>query len=655
MKKAKNEKNIKQILAVTAILIILIAMEMWIAWSAGFVQSKEPLEYTMNNIEVVDQCEGSANKFVMTGEDPKIIWNQTDKPIRTITLNFAEPLTADAAFELYYGKNFSFDQKHTYNTTLQAGISQYVISLQGGEYNTIRTDINADYTLQNIMIETKERSNGRVTLLAVLFLIFDAVCVVVYQKMIRKNMVNIQGWYTKHRLTIPQLFVLWGAIGGLTVSILVPAGQVPDEWAHVVMMDGEWGLSGYADSTQSTLNDAIQLDDVHEVYGRKIESEDYLAAMKIHYAKGLSKTVHPHILAIRHITASVGYLMGIFLNLPIMWCLQIAEFTALAGYLICGYYALKWMPVKKEFMMFIMLLPMTLQQAASLNYDSMAFGISFLLIAYLLHLKYKAETIEWKNLLAVCIMAMILLITKLPYACLALLAFTVPHEKYNFKIGRFDIGHVVYKFRYILLALAAVLVAVVAVMVQSSLYLNAFKAAIVKFPTFIRLIINSFRTRGVWYMGGILGCLGWIDTPLNGVQYLVICLMAVWLSQAGKKEAVVAAEKGSSTIKNRVALFGIILLIFLLIFASMLSWTTMVYEWETPQTLQQWKESLMNMDNIYGVQGRYFLPCLPLAALVVRDIIPIPSKGVQAGLRVYCLVGWISLTITLLARYWMLL
>ena len=306
-------------------------------------------------------------------------------------------------------------------------------------------------------------------------------------------------------------------------------------------------------------------------------------------------------------------------------------------------------------MALIMLLPMTLQQAASVNYDSIAFGVSFLLIAYILRMKYRDDKVGWRKLLAVVVMVVILLITKLPYACLGLLAFTVPHDKYDFKIGRGDLGQFAYRFRYLLLAAVIVFLAVGIVFIQGSVYLNSMKAVVLKFPVFAHLIVRSFQLRGGWYMGGMLGCLGWLDTPLSGVQYLVICLMAIWLSQAGSDKTETAVHNTTHKVTFRVAAFGIALLIFVLIFASMLSWTTEIEGWEKPQSLLQWKDSLLNMDNIYGVQGRYLLPCVPLVLLSVRDIVRIPARGVQAGIRIYCLIGWISLSLTLLARYWMLL
>lgn len=638
------------------LVIVCLMAQFWIVWRASCVSSADSQVYTMQDIDDVNQYEYSDNEFTVTGEDPQIIWKPVEHAVRTVTLNFSKPFDQDTTFEFYYGIQNRFNPKWMYHTTIHAGESSCEVMIQNPCYNTFRTDIDSGFFLDSVTIVTWRHSVGLVCVWTVVFLLLDGVAVWLYRRKTVAISQKIDQWRQRWNPSIPKLFVIWGFVAGMTVSILIPAGQLPDEWAHVRMISDEWGLTGYGNSSQDVVQSVISLDDVHDVYGQKMDVGDYLAAMnQVRYGEGCSKTIRPNYLLVRHITASVGYLAGVFLNLPVLWCLQLAEFTALAGYLVMGYYALKWMPFKKECMALIMLLPMTLQQAASVNYDSIAFGISFMLIAYILRMKYRDDKVGWSKLFAVVVMVVILLITKLPYACLGLLVFTVPHDKYDFKIGRVDLGQFAYRFRYLLLAAVIVLFAVGIVFIQGSMYLNSMKAAVIKFPVFAHLILRSFQLRGGWYIGGMLGCLGWLDTPLSGGQYLVICLMAIWLSQAGSDRTEAAVHKTTHKVTFRVAAFGIALLIFVLIFASMLSWTTMIEGWETPQTLQQWKDSLLNMDNIYGVQGRYFLPCVPLVILSVRDIVRMPARGVQAGIRIYCLFGWISLSLTLLARYWMLL
>ncbi len=63
--------------------------------------------------------------------------------------------------------------------------------------------------------------------------------------------------------------------------------------------------------------------------------------------------------AIKHFPMAVGLYMGIVLNLPIYFCLQMSELGAVLFFVIIGRIALKNMSVKKELLCAIMLLPMS--------------------------------------------------------------------------------------------------------------------------------------------------------------------------------------------------------------------------------------------------------------------------------------------------------
>ena len=99
----------------------------------------------------------------------------------------------------------------------------------------------------------------------------------------------------------------------------------------------------------------------------------------------------------------------------------------------------------------------------------------------------------------------------------------------------------------------------------------------------------------------------------------------------------------------------IALLIFLMIFISMIYYETSLSGQELPVGLSQWRQIITGAGNILGVQGRYFLPCLPIAVLAFRDIVPLPSRGVRTGVAIYCLFNWGCLVTALLARYWVIM
>ena len=408
-------------------------------------------------------------------------------------------------------------------------------------------------------------------------------------------------------------------------------------------------------SVRIKLNDILKVDSIHNMFGQKIRLQNYKEAAAVHYDDSLKMTIHPDFLVARHITAGIGYILGIALHLPILWCLQLAKITALAGYLVCGYLALKWMPYKKELLMVIMLFPMCLQQAASVNYDSVVQGVSFMLTAYLLWLREEKAKVTWGDLAAVGLMTGVLAVTKLPYACLVLLAFSVSHEKYDFRIGRIDIGRTAYRWRYGLLAVLLAGMGILLAAVKTNINLNIFKASILEFPSFLRLVVNSLKIRGIWYAAGIVGNLGWLDTPLLNIHYLMIVLVILWLSQAGEGYSRRNGLLWRQELGNRALLLATAVGMFLLVFSSMIYHEVAISGQALPVELAQWRQQIRGADNILGVQGRYFLPCVPVALLAFRDIIPVSRCGVKTGVHIYCLFSWICFAAALLARYWMIM
>lgn len=96
---------------------------------------------------------------------------------------------------------------------------------------------------------------------------------------------------------------------------------------------------------------------------------------------------------VKHLPATIGIMLGIILRLPTYWVMQLGEIFALIFYIGVCSKALLLMPVKKEIFEIIMLFPMSIQQAASINYDAVLLPLCFLLIAYILHIKFDVNAV----------------------------------------------------------------------------------------------------------------------------------------------------------------------------------------------------------------------------------------------------------------------
>ena len=80
-----------------------------------------------------------------------------------------------------------------------------------------------------------------------------------------------------------------------------------------------------------------------------------------------------------------------------MITLYLGKITALLFYLLCVFWAVRFMPWGKMVMAVIALFPMSLEIAASYSYDCTVNALSFLFIGYTMYLIYEKERVTWKD------------------------------------------------------------------------------------------------------------------------------------------------------------------------------------------------------------------------------------------------------------------
>ena len=103
-------------------------------------------------------------------------------------------------------------------------------------------------------------------------------------------------------------------------------------------------------------------------------------------------------------------------------------------YIILIYFSLKILPFKKFGALFILLVPMAIQQNSSLSADVMINSCSFLFISYILYLKYSDKSpkkLEVKHKLLLFSLALIISLSKIVYFPICLLLFLIPKEKFS--------------------------------------------------------------------------------------------------------------------------------------------------------------------------------------------------------------------------------
>ena len=270
--------------------------------------------------------------------------------------------------------------------------------------------------------------------------------------------------------------------------------------------------------------------------------------------------------------------------------------------------AVRRLPFGKEVLLSVALFPMVLELAGSLSYDAFILGLSFYLTAAVTDLATREQGPGLSDFLEIGILAFLLSPCKMVYSLLFLGCFSVPVRKWK-NIGSyflmiFGIASLIALslllmnfqelFRYLHPSGGAVNYADAAATGSAAETYNLIGT--LKTPViFLKILRNSFQIKGEEYLFTMVGHpLGHFDQGLGapiflvGLFYLIVLLQGIFTRRG---------ERGLSLLQRLCFLLTPALLV-VTILASMLS----AY---TPK----------GTDYVLGVQGRYFLPALPMLLL----------------------------------------
>ena len=268
-------------------------------------------------------------------------------------------------------------------------------------------------------------------------------------------------------------------------------------------------------------------------------------------------------------------------------------------YTLCVYAALHRAPRYKTVLGVTALLPMALQQAASLSYDCFTNGMAFLFTAELLYAMGGDKPMTGKDVFRLVLTGTLLAPAKAAYVTMLPLVFLVPAERFGGAGKK---------------RLAATALLIVSALTLTAVYLpgilargpqgpntlnwegghNYTPAFVLSHPgetakIFARSLLTRVPSWAFTSVGGVLG-----GTSLILPYWIPLCLLLLaWLS-AGEPGI---SPSGRERWAYLMCAFGTALLYLI----------TMFFTWTSDyRTI------------IQGVQGRYFLPVFPLIMIAVR-------------------------------------
>ncbi len=299
----------------------------------------------------------------------------------------------------------------------------------------------------------------------------------------------------------------------------------------------------------------------------------------------------------------VGILLSRLLHLGGVPLFVLTRAMALLFYAVCGYQAVKRIPFAKGMLALALLLPISLELGASCSYDCTMLALSYLFAGEVWHCIYKKEQIVWKDWLLMAGIAVLVVPLKIVYWPLFALCLLIPAEKCT-SVKSLWAGRVGVLGGGLLSLLAIRLSSMIYYLTRTSFYAakgqwqGISMSDVLAHPAMaVRLLAESFRSQGDFYLTTMVGGrLGWLDTEIP--DYLVYGFLFLLFLAAVKT----AGEKQYIQAKARLLAAGLSAAVILAIFGVFLiTWTA------------------AGADRIDGVQGRYFLPVLPVLLPCLRS------------------------------------
>ena len=298
-----------------------------------------------------------------------------------------------------------------------------------------------------------------------------------------------------------------------------------------------------------------------------------------------------------YIPAAIAFFITRILNISIIYGLYIAKILNFIIFMIGGYYAIKKIPFGKFIIFTLLFMPMVLQQAVSISMDSIMNTVMLVYIVYTINLIFKKENILLKEKIIYLVLIILVTIAKMAYLPLIGFGFILLFSKNiskKDKILIFGLGTLICiiltVFNYIYAGNIEQNNSNIEENINSSEQLNYLLSNPIEY---FKMIINTIGTNLQFFVeSSIASPLGWLNIPLKQTiitPLLIVLIFSIFIEDNEKE----------FSIKQRIwTLLIIIGTVLIMITGIYLSWTPV-------------------KNNIaIGIQGRYFIPILPLILLI---------------------------------------
>lgn len=410
-------------------------------------------------------------------------------------------------------------------------------------------------------------------------------------------------------------------------TLVLPPFSSPDEEAHInaaYRLCNDW-FEGYTKEDMDWLSVHRRAEDESSVFEEKrtdVFNYEYIYDNLFSLADEEGVETETGVWMVSdfpfvYFMGALGIKLSHVLNLGFVPSMYLGRLFNLLLFAFCAYMAIRITPTGKNMFMVLSLLPITLHLANSFSRDIFVIALGFLFTAFLLRMLAQEEKYTPMQLTALAVVAVFLAPSKFIYCVLCLGLLLLKRENIGLLSRiRFRISPMVF--------IIAAVVSVVALfgvimMIRPELIISvlvtltseeSLETLICTNPdatytldlilanpvVILKLVLNTIFENGAYYIKSITGGVLSYNSVRISDAFVIIILGVVLLSFLSEEE-----DRYTLRIKDRITFGAIAAMVFALVVYLGISWTPVSYT------------------TIYGIQGKYLLPALPMAFLALRS------------------------------------
>ncbi|MBQ0036874.1 MAG: DUF2142 domain-containing protein [Firmicutes bacterium] len=239
-----------------------------------------------------------------------------------------------------------------------------------------------------------------------------------------------------------KMFTCMILVFGLVFACIMSPGAIPDENNHyeTALQVSNLMMHGY-DNNKDIDKAYINYDsfgsfiNVSYSYNRFMRdmNKPLILKGKIYEIEEKDKYLFRYNYVIQFIPQAAGISLARLFGVNMLRTYYAGRVFNLLFYALCVYIAIKNTPVHKRLFGVLSMLPIFIQQAASMSYDCFIFGLTFISISFFMKWKFGSEQISNKDIAIVFFVNLALAPAKIVYGFFALLFWLVPAEKFGNK------------------------------------------------------------------------------------------------------------------------------------------------------------------------------------------------------------------------------